>query len=82
MSPLCVTIRAVAIADEWPWELLDALDAAADQSSELHLDLCGVYGGEPCSCGVPRMLVAVRDRVFAQAGERAAVRASEAQQAA
>lgn len=73
----------MAIADdEWPWLLLDALDAAAEQAAELHLDLCGVYDGEPCSCGVPGMLVQVRDRVFAQAGERVAGRASEAQQAA
>ena len=74
--------RSVANADDWPWELLDALDAAACQSSELHLDLCPVWAGEGCSCGVPSMLVQVRDRVFAQAGERAADRASEAQQAA
>ena len=74
--------RSVAIADEWPWPVLDALDAAAEQASQLHLDLCDVYDGRPCSCGVPGMLVQVRDRVFAQAGERVADRASEAQQAA
>jgi len=60
----------VAIADDWPWMLLDALDAAAGQAEQLHLDLCPVYDGEACSCGVPGMLVQVRDRVFAQAGER------------
>ena len=76
--------RAVANAgtEDWPWLLLDGLDAAAEQAGELHLDLCGVYQGDPCSCGVPGMIVEVRDRVFASLGERLAERASQERRAA
>jgi hypothetical protein len=74
--------QGMAIAEDWPWLLLDALDATAQQSDQLHLDLCQVYDDDPCSCGVPETIVEVRDRVFAQAGERLAERASQAQRAA
>jgi len=72
----------VADPDPWPWELLDALDAAADQAGQLHLDICPIYDGQHCACGVPGMLIQVRDRVFAQAGDGLADRASQAQRAA
>jgi len=69
--------QGMAIAEDWPWLLLDALDATAQQSAQLHLDLCPFWQGDPCSCGVPATIIEVRDRVFAQAGERTAERVSQ-----
>jgi len=43
----------------------DALDAAADQAEQLHLDLCPVWDGLPCSCGIPGLIVGLRDWVLA-----------------
>lgn len=72
----------MATADDWPWLLLDALDAAAEQSGQLHLDLCPIHEGDPCSCGVPGTIIEVRDRVFAAVGEKLANPAGQAQRAA
>lgn len=59
MSDLSGTLRIVtARADSLAIaaDTLDALDAAEEMRDQLHLDLCGVYEGQPCSCGVPRLI--------------------------
>lgn len=38
------------------WDLLDRLDAAASLADQLHPDLCPVWRGEACSCGVPSLI--------------------------
>lgn len=38
------------------WDQLDRLAAAAEDSANIHNDLCGSPIGEPCSCGVPSLL--------------------------
>ncbi len=43
------------------WDLLDRLDAAADDSQAYHHDLCQQFDDEngplPCSCGAPQLLI-------------------------
>jgi hypothetical protein len=38
------------------WDLLDRLDAAAQDADAWHHDLCAGLAGQPCSCGGPQML--------------------------
>lgn len=34
--------QGMATVGDWPWLLLDALDATAQQADQLHLDLCPI----------------------------------------
>jgi hypothetical protein len=50
----------VIVADSVPWDLLDRLDAAADDAVNVHNDACSVFderGPQPCSCGIPALLI-------------------------
>lgn len=40
------------------WDLLERLDAASSDSTNIHNDLCAQFdgAGTPCSCGIPRLL--------------------------
>ena len=71
--------RIVTVA---PWELLERLDAAALNASNIHDDLCSQFDervAQPCSCGVPGLLRDLAQWVSAQAVDAAV---SEAQRAA
>lgn len=61
VSARCATQFAVGITPDTAIPDFDALDAAADLAGELHLDLCEVYTGRPCSCGIPGLITGLRD---------------------
>lgn len=44
------------VTDAEVWDLLDRLDAAADFAEQLHPDICPVWRGDACSCGVPSLV--------------------------
>lgn len=44
------------VTDAEVWDLLDRLDAAADFAEQLHPDICPVWRGDACSCGVPGLV--------------------------
>lgn len=60
------------------WDLLDRLDAAADDGANIHNDLCTVFrDGEPCSCGIPDLLRDAAEFVRSAAVEDAIKRAAQ-----
>lgn len=61
-----------------PWDLLDRLDAASEDSEAYHHDLCGGYPGEPCSCGAPALFRDVAQFVRSLAVESAVTQAQRA----
>lgn len=61
------------------WDLLDRLDAAAEDSSSYHHDLCTVFrDDEPCSCGGPQLLIDAAAFVHGQAVDAAIAQAQSA----
>jgi len=64
-----------------PWDLLDRLDAAAEDAAAWHHDLCAQFdgAGSPCSCGGPALLREIAAWMRSQAVDAAV---SEAQRAA
>lgn len=62
------------------WDLLDRLDAAAEDSAAYHHDLCQQYPGQPCSCRAGDLFrdaaEFVRGVVVQDAIERATTRAA------
>jgi hypothetical protein len=61
------------------WDLLDRLEAAADDAANIHHDLCTVFrDGQPCSCGYPQLLIDAAKFVRSLAVEDVVVQAHRA----
>ena len=60
------------------WELAERLDAAASMADELHVDLCPVWSGQPCACGIPAVVIDAADYVRGLMVERAVTQVQRA----